>query len=176
MSGVFKPCPKCGNEYYTTRPIEDKTCDGCKALMTTEQKAVDLEPSKADDNEALLAALILAFRHEADASTLARHIVSALSQAGLTITSKNKWRDISEASKEVDSLGLTTRVILGFAPDEEDHTLPSVEGFWSPNPYQHCKQDKARPPCWVSCVDPDNPYLPAQPTHFQPLPEPPEGT
>lgn len=78
------------------------------------------------------------------------------------------WQPIDTAPKEPDSTGLTPKIILGFAPDEENWTLESCEGHWSPEPW------KERGPCFVSSVDPDDPQEPAQPTHWMPLPDPPK--
>jgi len=80
----------------------------------------------------------------------------------------DKWKTIDTAPKEKDNIGLTTRIILGFAPDEEDYHLPSCEGFWSDLVY------KDRKPCFVSCMDPDVPHSCPQPTHWMPLPAHPE--
>ena len=75
------------------------------------------------------------------------------------------WRPIETAPKDEDDImGVTPHIILGFAPDEENYTLPSVEGYWRSKPY------KKAPPCFVSCMDPDVPYKPPQPTHWKPMP------
>jgi hypothetical protein len=67
------------------------------------------------------------------------------------------WRPIETAAKDQ-----TTSIILGFAPDEEDFSPDSREGFWS--------ADLGR---WASSLDPMWLNSP-QPTHWQPLPAPPE--
>lgn len=79
------------------------------------------------------------------------------------------WQPIKTAPKEVDTLGLTPRILLGFTPDEDGDALASVEGYWRITEY------KGVPPCFVSCMDPDTPYLQLQPTHWMPLPKPPKG-
>lgn len=74
----------------------------------------------------------------------------------------SKWQPIETAPKEQDQDGLSQRIVLGFAPDEENYTLPSVEGFW---------QFSGRSG-WRSCMDPSCPY-PLKPTHWAPMPKPP---
>ena len=70
------------------------------------------------------------------------------------------WQPIETAPKEFDSTGITQRIILGFAPDEEDYTSPSCEGYW-------------RSDGWVSSLDAFTPVAYLQPTHWRPLPAPP---
>lgn len=81
-----------------------------------------------------------------------------------------EWQLIATADemKTPDTLGLTPNVILGFAPDETGETLPSGQGHWSPKKWMD------REPCWVSSLDGDVPFVPAQPTHWMPLPKPPK--
>lgn len=77
----------------------------------------------------------------------------------------DQWRPMATAPKEKDDTGLSPRIMLGFAPDEEDYTLPSCEGYWR----------NSQKPGWVSCMDPDVPNPYSQPTHWMPLPPPPTG-
>jgi len=87
---------------------------------------------------------------------------------GLRTALGGGWRPIAEYDKTPDSIGLTETVILGFAPDETGETLPSTAGYWRQAAWKGCA------PCFVSCIDPDTPHEPAQPTHFMPLPLPPQ--
>lgn len=84
---------------------------------------------------------------------------------GVKYTRANEWQPIDTAPKEKDDTGLSPRIMLGFAPDEEDYTLPSCEGYWR----------NSEKPGWVSCMDPDVPNPYSQPTHWMPLPEPPKS-
>lgn len=72
-----------------------------------------------------------------------------------------EWLPIDTAPKIPDASGITPQIILGFAPDEENYTLPSREGFWN-----------VGLKCWVLSIDPDWDGH-GQPTHWQPLPNPP---
>lgn len=74
-----------------------------------------------------------------------------------------KWQPIETAPKEQDQHGLSQRILLGFAPDEENYTLPTVEGFW---------RSMGSMSGWRSCMDPGNPW-PLTPTHWAPMPDPP---
>jgi len=76
-----------------------------------------------------------------------------------TMHSTNNWQPIHTApkTKNYDS------ILLGFAPDEEEYTLPSREGFWN------CRLNR-----WVSALDPEDSNS-TQPIHWQPLPESPKS-
>lgn len=70
--------------------------------------------------------------------------------------STNNWQPIHTAPKSPDSNGKISVILLGFTNEH-----PSCEGFWSP---RHNR--------WICSLDADK-ILP-QPTHWQPLPEPPK--
>lgn len=72
------------------------------------------------------------------------------------------WRPIETAPKADDNFELSQTIILGFAAEEEDYAPRSREGFWS-----HGLQR------FSSSLDPMWDGSP-QPTHWMPLPDPPE--
>ena len=74
------------------------------------------------------------------------------------------WQPIETAPREPDEQDLTLTILLGFAPDEEGHTLATREGWWR----------QTGNPGWVTSIDPNvaRPYI--QPTHWMPLPTPPK--
>lgn len=92
-------------------------------------------------------------------------------EAELAILRGEGWRPIESAPREPDQYGLTPTIILGFAPDEEGYSLPSHEGYWRPAVSTFTPAEK---PGWVTCIDPNVPEPYAQPTHWRPLPAPPE--
>jgi hypothetical protein len=65
-------------------------------------------------------------------------------------------------------------IILGFARDEEGHAKTSREGYWRPA-LPPGENGRAYSAGWVSTLDPhvEPPY--ETPTHWQPLPPPPES-
>ncbi len=71
------------------------------------------------------------------------------------------WQPIETAPKMQGVDGLTQRVLLGFAADEEGYALPSREGAWSMVLHR-----------WTSTLDPMWAESPL-PTHWMPLPPPP---
>mgnify|MGYP003659371935 FL=1 len=74
------------------------------------------------------------------------------------------WQDIATGPKDVDAYdGLTRRIILGFAPDEENYSPESCEGHWNPSLQR-----------WSSTLDPGWETSP-QPTHWMERPAPPHG-
>lgn len=89
-------------------------------------------------------------------------IIEALDQAGLTITPK----DISLASKEDPLENGECFVIVG-APAPNGYTQKTVAEVWWDD-----END-----CWITGYFDGHPVrLGFEPTHFQLLPEPPEGT
>ena len=69
----------------------------------------------------------------------------------------SEWRPIESAPRDFG-----TRIIMGFAADEEGYSPPSYEGFWSEADQQ-----------WRMTSDPSWKSSP-QPTHWMPLPAPPK--
>lgn len=86
-----------------------------------------------------------------------------------------EWQPISSAPKEPEDkfIGLGPRIILGFARDEENCSLPSCEGYWRPYlaPGANGRGYLAG---WVSTLDPHVPKPYIRPTHWMTLPEAPK--
>lgn len=70
------------------------------------------------------------------------------------------WQSMETAPKELVD-GMAPTILLGFAPDEENYSPRSREGYWDSSLGR-----------WSSVLDPSWTWSP-QPTHWQPLPSPP---
>ena len=90
--------------------------------------------------------------------------LTAIRDSGIAKDQPQWWQDIATGPKDVDAYdGLTRRIILGFAPDEENYSPESCEGHWNPSLQR-----------WSSTLDPGWETSP-QPTHWMERPAPPHG-
>lgn len=82
-----------------------------------------------------------------------------------------KWQPIDTAPKELDSDGLSPRVLLGI---DAPGGLYATEGFWSYG--GEWGNGTKCGPGWVSCSDPDVPTPYLEPHVWAKLPIPPRNT
>lgn len=73
------------------------------------------------------------------------------------------WQPIESAPKTLDKWGLTPRIILACPPVNASGWTVG-EGFWRSTTNVG----------WVLSIDPETPTIYVEPTHWQPIPEPPK--
>lgn len=137
-------CERCGRESEYDRSIDP---DIPSWVVTLSQSHCDAEGCDAGDR------LVETWL---DANGVARDPEETVGSGA----APSGWRTIASAPRTPRGEAAVP-VIMGFAADEEGYSPTSREGFWNP----HLS-------CWTSTLDPK--WRGPQPTHWMPLPEPPQ--